>query len=137
MCSSDLSNDIQPAFYFDKNSNIIEYVYFNYNSANINQLGCRQLSNLATFLQENSIVTIAITCSYDSSDETEYNKMLSKRRANNVRLYLLGKGIVGERVRINALVDVKSNQSNEVYHYNQEILEKQRRAELEISWSKK
>lgn len=116
-------------------SYITQNIYFNYNSAIIPELGVSQLEKLATFLKDNKNVKVNVSCYTDSRGDMKYNNALSEKRGNNIRLYLLSKGIVGERIIVDAL-----GEKNPVFDCEKIVCDddkhaKNRRAELKIIWN--
>ncbi len=73
-------------------------VFFEYNKADIQQESADELERLLVFLQKNTSISIEISGHTDASGSDEYNLDLSKRRAEAVRKYLIGKGIASDRL---------------------------------------
>lgn len=114
---------------------ITQNIYFNYNSANIPELGINQLESLADFLIDNKNVKVDIACYTDSRGNNSYNKQLSQQRSDNIRIYLLSKGITGERVITSAMGEKNPIVDCENVKCDDDKHAQNRRAELKIIWN--
>jgi len=89
-------------------------IYYDFDRANIRSDAKPALDDLVTIMQAFPSVKIKITSHTDARGKKGYNKRLSKRRAESVVRYLMGKGIdksrlqakgMGEQVMINDCYD--------------------------------
>lgn len=78
---------------------ILDKVYFNTNKATIQKRSNRLLDNVALVIKNHpEIPTIRIEGHTDDKGKDDYNKDLSQRRADRVRLYLIDKGVPEDRL---------------------------------------
>lgn len=78
---------------FDENSG----VFFDTNKFNINTASQNSLDKLAGVFKEYPDTNILVVGHTDSAGSDEYNRTLSKNRANSVTSYLTGKGLLTGR----------------------------------------
>jgi outer membrane protein OmpA-like peptidoglycan-associated protein len=57
-----------------------------------------ELDKIVQFLQDNPTITIELSSHTDSRGDDTYNLKLSQKRAEAVKLYLVKKGINGDRL---------------------------------------
>jgi outer membrane protein OmpA-like peptidoglycan-associated protein len=78
---------------------ILDKVYFNTNKATIQKRSNRLLNNVATvIINHPDIPKIRIEGHTDDKGKDDYNKDLSQRRADRVRMYLIEKGVPEDRL---------------------------------------
>ncbi|MBB4805097.1 outer membrane protein OmpA-like peptidoglycan-associated protein [Chryseobacterium defluvii] len=77
------------------NAQMLSSVYFEHNSYELNEGSKKKLDSLALL---KAGLTFRIFGNCDSSGETEYNRLLSEKRANAVSAYLQGK--IGNNIRL-------------------------------------
>lgn len=75
-------------------------VLFDFDKASLKPGGERAATNLAQFLKEYPERNVMIEGFTDTIGPTDYNRQLSRRRANAVKQALLNKGIQPSRIRI-------------------------------------
>jgi len=73
-------------------------IYFEINSTDISSQGRETLNYIANYLSTTSYSTLQIEGFYDPDTEPEYGDQLSRLRANNVKSYIIGKGIPTEKI---------------------------------------
>ncbi|MFK8038092.1 MAG: OmpA family protein [Crocinitomicaceae bacterium] len=83
-------------------SNDIESVYFGSNKANPNSSDLIKVEKMLLLLEINSSSTLEINAYADSRASDNYNLLLSEKRANWIKNYLVRKGIDNDRVVVNA-----------------------------------
>lgn len=74
-------------------------VYFDYDSAQVNQAERTKLDAVAEYLRGNGAVNLVVEGHCDERGSNEYNLALGERRALAVRAYLVGLGIDAARVQ--------------------------------------
>jgi OOP family OmpA-OmpF porin len=77
---------------------VVKGVTFDYKKWNIKEEFNSNLSNIVDVLQKNPNLSIRIEGHTDNIASMEYNIELSKKRANAVKNYLVGKGIQESRI---------------------------------------
>lgn len=75
-------------------------VFFKSDQARLNAYGMHSLNKLAKLLQENPQRTVLVEGFTDNTGSTAHNQALSERRANSVRIALVGLGVAKERIEI-------------------------------------
>jgi OOP family OmpA-OmpF porin len=78
-------------------------VYFDYDSSVVRPDAYAELDSLAKFLQDVPGARGVVEGHTDSAGSDTYNQALSQRRADAVRKYLVGKGVVGSRLQTKGL----------------------------------
>lgn len=73
-------------------------VYYDFNSYRLKQESREYLKELVSLLKENPNVKVQIRSHTDSRGPSNYNKLLSQKRADAVIVYLESKGITPERL---------------------------------------
>jgi OmpA-OmpF porin, OOP family len=106
----------------------LDKVYFDLGESNVLPESFEQLDNLATYLKENPSLKIQIEGHTDNQGDPKANKKLSLERAYNVREYLVGKGIAGNRIKFVGLGDTQPVATND----NEENRKLNRRVEYKI-----
>lgn len=77
---------------------ILNFVYFDFNSANLKQESFDELNRLKQFLLSNPETNVEIAGHTDSIGPKAYNKSLSQRRAQAIVDFLVGEGVPAERL---------------------------------------
>lgn len=77
---------------------ILRNIYFDFNKATFKQASYDELEKLERMLQQNATMKVEIAGHTDNVGTKNYNKMLSQKRAEAVRNYLIKKGIDGKRI---------------------------------------
>lgn len=77
---------------------VFENIFFDFDKDELKPESMSSLKRLLTFLEENPKVSINIIGHTDNVGNASYNEILSKRRAESVRDYLLKSGINDQRV---------------------------------------
>lgn len=78
---------------------VLEGVNFRLDSAELLPTALSILDQAASVLNNYPTMTVEVAGHTDSTGEASYNLDLSKRRANSVRQYLIGRGIDGSRMQ--------------------------------------
>ena len=79
---------------------IMQKIYFDYNSSKIiGDMSFEVLEAVVKILNDHSNIKIRIEGHTDNKGAKEYNKKLSKKRANSVRKYLVEQGIDANRLK--------------------------------------
>lgn len=112
----------------EKSTFKLDKVYFDLGESNVLPESFEQLDNLATYLKENPSLKIQIEGHTDNQGDSKANKKLSLERAYNVREYLVGKGISGNRIKFVGLGDTQPVSAND----NEENRKLNRRVEYKI-----
>lgn len=77
-------------------------VYYAVNIASVGPATKSELRKLVAFLEANPTATISINGHADGSGSEFVNTMLAQKRSNNVKEYLILKGIFSTRINVNA-----------------------------------
>ena len=77
---------------------VINNIYYDFNSAELNNEAKSELSKLITVLHNNPHVSIDITSHTDSRATDKYNLKLSQNRADGVAAFLISNGINAKRL---------------------------------------
>lgn len=112
----------------EKSTFKLDKVYFDLGESNVLPESFEQLDNLATYLKENPSLKIQIEGHTDNQGDSKANKKLSLERAYNVREYLVGKGIAGNRIKFVGMGDTQPVSAND----NEENRKLNRRVEYKI-----
>lgn len=84
---------------YKNRSLVMSDIQYDYNSANLSDEVKKNIdANLYKLLEENPSIVIEISAHTDSVGSDGFNKNLSQRRAENVRKYLIKKGIQKSRI---------------------------------------
>ncbi|WP_224483127.1 OmpA family protein [Robertkochia aurantiaca] len=78
--------------------NSLPRIYFDLNSSYMNAEDMRVLDQLVTIMKQNSGMIVQVQAYADERGNTEYNEMLSKKRAERVVDYVVSNGIEAERI---------------------------------------
>jgi len=73
-------------------------IHFDFNKWNIRPDAAREIDKLATYLKENPGAEVEVSAHTDCRGSDAYNNLLSQRRANAVKDYLVRKGIAARRI---------------------------------------
>ncbi|MDX2190272.1 MAG: OmpA family protein [Bacteroidota bacterium] len=77
---------------------ILRNIYFEFGSHILKKESVTYLNNLSEWMRKNPGVKLEIRGHTDNMGTANFNKMLSLRRVNTVKMYLRGKGITGDRL---------------------------------------
>jgi outer membrane protein OmpA-like peptidoglycan-associated protein/tetratricopeptide (TPR) repeat protein len=94
-------------------NSILRNIYFDFNQATFTINSYTELNKLEKLLAENPGMKIEIAGHTDKIGTTEYNILLSKRRANAVVNYLTDKGIDARRLTAKGFGDTRPLASND------------------------
>jgi outer membrane protein OmpA-like peptidoglycan-associated protein len=81
-----------------KFTGVIRGIYFDFGKDSIRKQSTRTLNEAATIFNEYPDVKVEISGHTDNVGKVEYNRDLSRRRAESVKTYLVGKGVKPERI---------------------------------------
>lgn len=82
---------------------IFDNIYYNYNSAEILPGAFAELDSLALWMLENPFVRIRLESHTDSRGNDTYNLLLSVKRGESVKSYLMEKGITHDRIEVTGM----------------------------------
>ncbi len=91
----------------EENKFRLNNIFFKVGEANLTEESTVQLNDLLKNLQENTAMKIRLEGHTDNVGDPEKNKRLSIERAYNMREYLIGKGMAGNRILIKGYGDTK------------------------------
>lgn len=77
---------------------ILDHIHFHIASDKLQTGSYRQLNELARLLNDQPRLRLEISGHTDATGEAIRNKLLSQRRADTIRYYLIGRGIASERM---------------------------------------
>lgn len=77
---------------------VINNIYYDFDKSDLRPESITELDRLFDILTKNPHITIELGSHTDTNGSEEYNKKLSERRAQSVLEYLIGKGVVKERL---------------------------------------
>lgn len=77
---------------------VFDQIFYAYNSADIQQGAAFELDQLAEIMELNPGMIIRLESHTDSRGNDAYNKLLSVRRAESAKAYLMSKGISHDRI---------------------------------------
>jgi outer membrane protein OmpA-like peptidoglycan-associated protein len=89
----------RPIFISNDEVFIIRNIYYQFDSVAINSIAQGQLSQMASILMNNPLISIELSSHTDSRGEVNYNLELSKRRALRAKEYLQSIGVLGNRIK--------------------------------------
>jgi outer membrane protein OmpA-like peptidoglycan-associated protein/tetratricopeptide (TPR) repeat protein len=78
---------------------VLKNIYYDFDKADLRPSAMSELDSVNLLLSQNPHIAIQIGSHTDSNGSESYNKELSERRAKSAVLYLMQKGIVGERLK--------------------------------------
>ncbi|MEM9671777.1 MAG: OmpA family protein [Bacteroidota bacterium] len=108
---------------------ILEFVYFDINSAQLKDSSQGELERLKSFLSANPAVRVEIAGHTDSSGPATYNQTLSQKRAQAIVDYLIEQGITTERLAARGYGEADPIASNDDEAEGREL---NRRVELRV-----
>ena len=108
---------------------ILEFVYFDINSARLKDGSQEELDRLKSFLTGNPGVRVEIAGHTDSSGPATYNQSLSQKRAQAIVDYVLEQGITNERLAARGYGETDPIASNDDEAEGREL---NRRVELRV-----
>jgi outer membrane protein OmpA-like peptidoglycan-associated protein len=85
---------------FEKQANANYIIFFHQDSNRLQEKAIEKLGEIAAMISEKPNAQLMITGFSDSTGSTLYKKMLSERRANTVKLYLVANGMNPSRSQI-------------------------------------
>ncbi len=109
-------------------SMVLSNIFFDFNSANLQQESYAELNQIVSFLKENPEVKIEISGHTDNIGSQEYNQKLSEQRAKAVVDYLIDHGISPDRLKYRGAGFSEPIASNDT----PEGREKNRRVEFKV-----
>ncbi len=112
-----------------KTAAIAKSIYFDLNSAKLQQRSYAPLDELVQILKDNPSYKLSIESHTDNSGTNAYNQNLSERRSTTVMSYLVSKGIDASRLRAVGYGEEKPVASNDT----KEGRALNRRSELKLS----
>jgi len=104
IAADDLGEDIpsstppSTAVFNDPSKGPLGPIYFDYNSADLQQSAIETLNRHAQYLMDNPDVYVQIEGHCDERGTYQYNLALGERRAQSIRKYLAGKGVDPNRL---------------------------------------
>jgi outer membrane protein OmpA-like peptidoglycan-associated protein len=105
----------------EKEEYVYTQIYYGINSYELNDSSRNKLDALAIILKENSVWKIAVQGYADVTGQESENKILSDKRANSVKTYLITKGIKENQIETKAFGSMKSSELGNVYDRKVEI----------------
>ena len=111
-----------------------EDVYFDFDKSKVTDKSNDIINKVAKYLKENTTVIVIFKGHTDSKGAANYNKNLSKRRANAVAKIMKSKGIEKNRIEIVALgeAELKIKDTNDNGEYLEEPAKQNRRVEIRL-----
>ena len=73
-------------------------IYYDYDKWNIRSDASNELDQIVTMMKQNPNMEIVLSSHTDARGDNAYNQILSSKRADSARKYLISKGIDGSRV---------------------------------------
>ncbi|MBU1056393.1 MAG: peptidoglycan-associated lipoprotein Pal [Proteobacteria bacterium] len=110
-----------------------EDVYFNYDSAVLDESAQNILKNKAVYLEKNSGISVNIEGYCDERGTNEYNLVLGEKRAQSVKNFLIKSGILFSRLKIISYGEEAPLDSG----HNEASWAKNRRAHFKINYQTK
>lgn len=108
---------------------VLRNIYFNFNKASFKDESYNELNKLVSMMSDNSGMQIEISGHTDNVGPAEYNKVLSQRRANAVKDFLVEKGIDSRRITAVGYGEEKPLASNDDEKEGREL---NRRVEFKV-----
>ncbi|MCS6819164.1 MAG: OmpA family protein [Chitinophagales bacterium] len=108
---------ITKVFYIDpiiKKKIKIENVYFQFDKSNVITFYAAKIDSVLALLNQNPGWLVEVQGHTDSKGTDEYNEKLSKRRAEEVKKYLITKGLAKERIIVKAFGEKQPAVPNEL-----------------------
>lgn len=111
----------------------IKDISFDINAHTINENSSKALENVVELLQQNPKIVVEIACHTDSRGNDNYNLDLSQKRANELREFLLDKGIESSRITAKGYGETQLlNQCSNNVHCKREQHSINRRIEFKV-----
>jgi OOP family OmpA-OmpF porin len=98
------------------------------NTSEVPESQKQALKDLAFQMKENKFLTLVVSGHTDITGSPEFNQVLSRKRAANVKAYLIAQGVPADRVKIEYFGMTKPIASNDTV----EGRKKNRRVDIEI-----
>jgi outer membrane protein OmpA-like peptidoglycan-associated protein len=108
---------------------VLRNIYFDFDKAILKPASNKELNNLLQLLEKNPAMNIEISGHTDSKGSDEYNKILSKKRAQAVVNWLVSKGISKDRLTYEGYGESRPLASNDDEPEGREL---NRRTEFKI-----
>jgi len=108
---------------------VLRNIYFDFDKAILKPTSNKELNNLLQLLEKNPAMNIEISGHTDSKGSDEYNKILSKKRAQAVVNWLVSKGISKDRLTYEGYGESRPLASNDDEPEGREL---NRRTEFKI-----
>lgn len=90
-----------------ENTIAIENIYFDFNKASIKTESTLSLNKILTVLNDNPEMKITINAHTDTRGSDKYNMILSNKRAEEAKTYLISKGINSDRLEAKGYGETK------------------------------
>ena len=107
---------------------VLNNIFFDFDKATLRKESYPELNRVSEVLSDNQKIRIELAGHTDNVGTEQYNMGLSKRRAQSVADYLIGKGIAQNRLEVTYFGETKPVESNETSEGRQ----KNRRVEFKI-----
>jgi outer membrane protein OmpA-like peptidoglycan-associated protein len=103
-------NQDQPVIVVKENKTIIsiEKIYFDFDKSSLKKESTLSLNKIATVLSENPGMKININAHTDNKGSDKYNLVLSEKRAQEAKQYLIKNGIDASRLNATGLGETQS-----------------------------
>ncbi|MGI9541838.1 MAG: OmpA family protein, partial [Cyclobacteriaceae bacterium] len=92
---------------------VLEDIYYEFDSANIQASAATELDKLVRFLNDNPEIKIELGSHTDSKGPDTYNMNLSSRRAESAVNYVISNGIDKNRIRARGYGETRPRAANE------------------------
>ena len=92
--ASDIAKQVSQGFTYE-----LHNIYYAYNDADINEAAKTELEPLVALLKEQPMMEIEVMSHTDSRGNAQYNLSLSQLRSDNIKSYLIEKGVNWEKIR--------------------------------------
>ncbi len=92
---------------------VLRNIYFDFDKATLKSASNKELNNLLQLLKQNPAMEIEISGHTDSKGSDDYNKVLSRKRAQAVVNWLVSKGIAKDRLRFEGYGESRPLASND------------------------
>ena len=112
---------------------VLQNIYYDYNKWNIRKDAEPELNNLYKFMSDNDKLRIELSSHTDSRGTHDYNYGLSRKRAESVVNYLIGKGIAADRFQFIGHGETKLiNECKDGVQCSEEKHQQNRRTEFKL-----
>jgi len=78
---------------------VLNHITFEVNSADLEEASFAELDRVFNFMMENRAISIELSAHTDDRGEDAYNLLLSEKRAESVKRYLIDKGLTEDRLK--------------------------------------